>query len=78
MCATWRSEARSPAKVFVVSSSVADEATERARNADCILLVWSGISHAAFRAFDGDREKIVYVPGSGSSSIVFALERELA
>jgi hypothetical protein len=68
-------EARSGAKVFVVGSSVADEATDRARNADCVLLVWSAISHATFRAFDGAREKLVYVQGTGASSIIMALER---
>ena len=70
-------EARSGARVNVVSSSVADDATDRACNADCILLVWSAISHAAFRAFDAVRDKIVYVPGTGASSIIMALERAI-
>lgn len=68
---------RSEANVFVVNSSVADAATDRARNADCVLLVWAAISHSVFRAFDGARDKLVYVPGTGSSSIVMALEDSL-
>jgi hypothetical protein len=41
-----------------------------------VLIVWSAITHAVFRAFDGvDRERIEYVQGTGAASIVLALER---
>lgn len=66
---------RSGARVVVVSDHVAGAGTRDAASADVILLVWSTISHAVYRAFDSVREKLAYVPGSGAESIVLALER---
>ena len=41
-----------------------------------LLFVWSAVKHAVYRAFDNiDKEKIAYVSGTGSASIVRALER---
>jgi hypothetical protein len=68
-------QSRSGAKVVVVSEHVAGAGTKDAASADVILLVWSTISHAVYRAFDSVREKLTYVPGSGAESIVLALER---
>jgi hypothetical protein len=69
---------RSGATVFVVDETVAGPVTKRAQTADAILFVWAATKHAVFRAFDGVRDKVVYVQGSGAGSIVLALERWLA
>ena len=67
---------RCGAEVVVVTDKVAGAATNNAASADVVLFVWSATSHAVFRAFDGmDRGRIAYVQGTGSSSIVLALER---
>jgi hypothetical protein len=70
---------RSNAEIVIVSDKVAGSATDNAITADVILFVWAATSHAVFRAFDGmDRERLVYVQGTGAASIVLALERWLA
>lgn len=69
---------RSGATVFVVDETVAGPATRRAQSADAILFVWAATKHAVFRAFDGARDRVVYVQGSGAGSIILALERWLA
>ncbi len=66
---------RSNADVLVVDELVAGSATASARSADVILLVWAATKHSVFRAFDDVRDKLVYVQGTGLSSIVLALER---
>ncbi len=67
---------RTGAKVEVVSETVSGTSTDKAATADVVLFVWSASSHAVFRAFDGlDRERLAYVSGTGSASIVRALER---
>ena len=67
---------RTGAKVEVVSETVAGTSTDKATTADVVLFVWSASSHAVFRAFDGlDRERLAYVSGTGSASIVRTLER---
>jgi len=68
---------RSGAEVVVVDEVVAGAATESARSADVILLVWAATKHAVYRAFDNVRDKVAYVQGTGMSSIVLALERWL-
>lgn len=68
---------RARADVVVVADDVAGAATRNAATADAVLLVWSTISHAVYRAFDGVRDKLVYVPGTGAESILLALERAL-
>ena len=67
--------ARCKAEVVLVAEKDAGPAAKSARTADIILVVWSAISHALFRAFDGVRDRVVYVQGTGSESIVLALER---
>jgi hypothetical protein len=63
-------------EIVLVADKVAGAATNNAASADVILFVWSATSHAVFRAFDGiDRNRIAYVQGTGSSSIVISLER---
>jgi hypothetical protein len=69
---------RTGADVFVVSSLVADERTRLAADADLILFVWAATKHAVLRAFDGVRQKIEYVQGTGPTSIVHAAERWVA
>lgn len=69
---------RTKAKVVVVSELVAGPATRDARTADVVLLVWAATKHSVYRAFDDVRYKIAYVQGTGSSSIVLALERWVA
>jgi len=67
---------RSGAKVTVVASSSAGAETTLACTADVVLFVWMASTHAVFRAFDGfDKKQFCYVQGTGSSSIVRALER---
>lgn len=70
-------QARFSGKVVVVTDKAAGAATRDAASADVILLVWSTISHAVYRAFDSVRDRLAYVPGSGAESIVLALERAL-
>lgn len=71
-------EARSGANVIVVTDHAAGEGTASAATADVILFVWGATKHAVYRAFDKVRDRLEYVQGTGSSSIVRALERRLA
>ena len=68
-------QARTGAEVILVTSLVQDGLTKAAQRADIILLVWAACSHAVYRAFDEHRERLVYVQGTGTSSIVAAAER---
>ena len=68
-------ENRTGAKVIVVTSLVQDSFTRVAATSDVIFLVWAACSHAVYRAFDDIRERLVYVQGTGTSSIVAAAER---
>ena len=65
---------RTGANVVVVTETDAGAMARNARTADVILVVWLAISHAVFRAFDGVRDKVVYVQGTGAENIVLALE----
>jgi hypothetical protein len=67
-------QARTGAEVIVVTSLVQDGLTKAAQTADVILLVWAACSHAVYRAFDEHRERLVYVQGTGTSSIMTAAE----
>ena len=66
---------RTKAQVVLVTEKDAGPQTNSAKSADVILFVWSASKHAVYRAFDGLRDKIVYVQGVGASSILLALER---
>jgi hypothetical protein len=66
---------RTGAQVLVVTETHAGTDTNSAKNADVVLFVWASTTHAVYRAFDGVREKLVYVPGKGAASIVLTLER---
>ena len=44
------------------------------RSADVILYVWASAKHSIYRAFDNNRELLQYVQGTGSASILRALE----
>jgi hypothetical protein len=68
---------RCKAKIVIAKGNVAGAETDNAKTADIILLVASTISHAVYRAFDDVRDRIAYVQGTGSASIVLALERAL-
>lgn len=68
-------EARTNANVIVVTDHAAGDGTASASTADVILFVWGATKHAVYRAFDKVRDRIEYVQGTGSSSIVRALER---
>lgn len=61
--------------VLVVTDHAAGEGTASAATADVILFVWGATKHAVYRAFDKVRDRLEYVQGTGSSSIVRALER---
>jgi hypothetical protein len=67
--------ARTGANVVVVRSLVQDGLTKAAEAADVILLVWAACSHAVYRAFDEHRDRLAYVQGTGTSSILNAAER---
>jgi hypothetical protein len=66
---------RTGADVLVVTDKVAGSATDSALKADVVLLVSSAVKHAVYRAFDGARERMVYVQGTGAASILLALDR---
>ncbi|MDF0541191.1 hypothetical protein PX699_02450 [Sphingobium sp. H39-3-25] len=68
-------EARTQANVIVVTDHAAGEGTASAATADVILFVWGATKHAVYRAFDKVRDRLEYVQGTGSASIVRALER---
>jgi hypothetical protein len=67
--------ARTGAEVVLVTSLVQDGLTKAAQLADVVLLVWAACSHAVYRAFDDRRDRLVYVQGTGTSSILAAAER---
>lgn len=67
---------RTGAEVLVVSGTVGSHETDSAASADVVAFVWSATTHAVFRAFDKvDRKKFAYVRGTGTASIVLAVER---
>ena len=70
-------EARTRAKVVIVSDLSAGEGTDAALLSDVVLFVSGAVKHAVYRAFDGRRDILEYVQGKGSSSIVRALERRV-
>ena len=67
-------ESRAESSVHIYSEGLTN--LNASLNADVILFVWRKTSHEAYRVFDNHRDKLVYVPGSGSSSIIHALERK--
>jgi hypothetical protein len=67
--------ARTHAEIILINSTVADSGTRAASEADLILFVWAASKHAVLRAFDGVRQKLEYVQGTGPASIVLAAER---
>jgi hypothetical protein len=69
---------RTDANVFVVAESAPGSGTRSAVTANVVLFVWSANKHAVYRAFDGIRDRLVHVPGTGAGSIVLALERWVA
>jgi hypothetical protein len=69
-------QARTGAEVVLVTGLVQDGLTKAAQMADVVLLVWAACTHAVYRAFDDYRERLVYVQGTGTSSIVSAAERQ--
>lgn len=71
-------EDRTGANVVVVSDYAAGDNTQSAATADVILFVWGAAKHAVYRAFDKVRDRLEYVQGTGSGSIVRALERRVA
>jgi hypothetical protein len=70
-------EKRSGATVVLVTETAAGPSARDATTADVILLVWSAVTHAVYRAFDGVRDRVAYVQGTGAESILLSLEREL-
>ena len=68
-------QSRTGAKVVVVTALDANSETRHASMADLILYVWAASTHATYRAFDNCRERIEYVQGTGSNSILMAAER---
>ncbi|WP_370056550.1 hypothetical protein [Sinorhizobium fredii] len=70
-------EDRTQAHVVLVTDHAAGEGTASAATADVILFVWGAAKHAVYRAFDKVRDRLEYVQGTGSASIVRALERRV-
>ncbi|WP_353646240.1 hypothetical protein [Mesorhizobium sp. WSM2239] len=70
-------EDRTQAHVVLVTDHAAGEGTASATTADVILFVWGATKHAVYRAFDKVRDRLEYVQGTGSASIVRALERRV-
>ena len=69
-------QSRTNAEVIVVTSLVQDGLTKTAKAAGVILFVWAACSHAVYRAFDDCRSRVVYVQGTGTSSIVAAAKQK--
>jgi hypothetical protein len=69
---------RTNADVIVVTEQAGGEGTASAATADVILFVWGATKHAVYRAFDKVRDRLEYVQGTGSASIVRALERRVS
>jgi hypothetical protein len=69
---------RVDANIVVVTDHAAGEGTASAVTADVILFVWGATKHAVYRAFDKVRDRLEYVQGTGSASIVRALERRVS
>jgi hypothetical protein len=69
---------RTDANIVVVTDHAAGEGTASAVTADVILFVWGATKHAVYRAFDKVRDRLEYVQGTGSASIVRALERRVS
>jgi len=63
-------EQRTKATVIVVNDQAAGEGTASAATADVILFVWGATKHAVYRAFDKVRDRLEYVQGTGSVSII--------
>lgn len=70
-------EDRTHAQVVLVTDHAAGEGTASAATADVILFVWGATKHSVYRAFDKVRDRLEYVQGTGSASIVRALERRV-
>jgi hypothetical protein len=66
---------RTNAIILIVAEQAAGSATTAALDADVILFVWSANKHAVYRVFDGVRDRLEYVQGTGPSSIILALDR---
>ena len=69
---------RTDAHIIVVTDHAAGDGTASAATADVILYVWGATKHAVYRAFDKVRDRLEYVQGTGSASIVRALERRVS
>ena len=65
---------RTGADVIIINKNAAGDLTESAKSADVILYVWASAKHSIYRAFDNNRELLQYVQGTGSASILRALE----
>jgi hypothetical protein len=66
---------RSEAEFVLVCEHVPGPATAAARSADVILFAWAANKHAVYNAFQDARDRLVYVPGKGASSIIRTLEQ---
>lgn len=66
---------RCTCEVVLVTDKSAGTGTASAQTADVILFVWRATKHAVYRAFDNVRDRLQYVTGSGTSSIVSSLEQ---
>src|SRR5262249_3173758 len=65
---------RSDAQIVIVSETHPGADTRSALTADVVLIVWSAITHAVFRAFDSlDKKRFAYVQGTGAAGIILAL-----
>lgn len=65
---------RTNADILLINKNAANEFTESAKTADVVLYVWASAKHSIYRAFDNNRDILQYVKGTGSTSIVRALE----
>ena len=65
---------RTNADILLINKNAANEFTESAKTADVVLYVWASAKHSIYRAFENNRDILQYVKGTGSTSIVRALE----
>ena len=69
-------EERGNCSVKIINKIISTEEARVVENCEFILYVWRANKHSNFKALDKYKNDLVYVPGTGSSSIVGTLESE--
>ena len=67
-------EERGNCSVKIINKIISTEEARVVENCEFILYVWRANKHSNFKALDKYKNDLVYVPGTGSSSIVGTLK----